>query len=434
MKPRTILLFVLVLGAIVCTALFLEWNREELMHSFTFMGFSFSVMRAFVITVLLAAVLPSIYFSLKYTRLMGRIKTLEAGETAAATAAVGQAEGEAAFRHGSYQRALELLPEQGNAPVLLPRAKSLIAQGEREQAQKILADSFSQGHDIETGYLLVQLQKELGLSPEATLKSLSANNPEHAIRAFNLLLTHYETEGNWSACLELTKQMQRHHHEIPAHRLAGYRYEWLREQSGETTKKKIEGYQQIIKQDPDFVPAHLALGDVHMETGSVEKAFRIYEQAFEKTRNPVFLDRLERYYLEQGRPEDAIQVYRQMLVRIGGPLLEFQLGKLYFKLEMLDESLATLEPLEATHAKIPGFLAYLAEIRARRLRQDEALETLKRLLANRGFSGQDFICIHCRTAYHEWQARCDHCGRWNQVTLEAALVEPERVSTSPLYY
>jgi len=434
MKPKTFLLFVLIVAAVICTVLFIEINGDELRHQFVFFGRSFSIMRGMVAIILISAILPSCYFSLKYFRLLTRVKELETAADDVARANKGMLEGETAYQHGHYRRALDLLPAVESKAASLLRAKCLIALGEREQALQILRRSYLAEADIESGYLMVQLQQEQGLSPEETLRNLIASNPEHAKRAFELLLAYYERNGQWSACLATAKQMQQHHHEVAPERLIAYRYEWLSEQTDETPKKLIEGYQQIIKQAPDFVPAQLALGDVHMTSGAVEKAFRVYEQAFEKSRNPVFLDRLETFYLEQDRPEDAIQVYRQLLVKVGGPLLKFQLGKLYFKLEMLDEALAILEPLETSHGKVPGYLAYRAEIKARRYRQDEALEDMKRLLVFRGFAGQDFICVNCSTPYHAWQARCDHCHQWNKIILEAALVKPEEVSTSPLYY
>jgi len=94
----------------------------------------------------------------------------------------------------------------------------------------------------------------------------------------------------------------------------------------------------------------------------------------------------------------------------------------------LDDNLLQVAALEKELTDILGRYSTTVD------RQDEALEDMKRLLVFRGFAGQDFICVNCSTPYHAWQARCDHCHQWNKIILEAALVKPEEVSTSPLYY
>jgi lipopolysaccharide biosynthesis regulator YciM len=286
----------------------------------------------------------------------------------------------------------------------------------------------------EAAYLLADARTKLDDSPEPILRELIRKSPSKAHEAYQRLMAFADHRRQWQMCLDLAAEMKAVGIAYDAQKLLGYRYEWIQAQPDLPPKKCIERYQQILKDAPDFAPASLALADTYMMVQAEEKAFRVYEHAFEQTRNPIFLDRIERYYLEQGRPEDAIQIYRQLLVSMGGPLIKFQLGKLYYKLEMLDDSLEILEPLRGHLGHLPGYLLCLADIKARRNRHDEATEDLKSLIQHRGDQGEDFVCDHCSAHYPEWQARCDQCSRWDRIRLEASLVKTEPVSTSPLYF
>ena len=436
MKLKTALL--LVASIVVIWVLYAFFNHEInsgiFASNFFFLGYSFSVLYSFLVAMMLAAVVPSLYFSIIYHRLLNERKHLEKGRSQSLQSRRNYEKARDLFHHGALDLVPETLGNDETPDGLLLKAKALRGSGDREGAVKLLRQCLKQEAPAEAAYLLVRLLEEVEQPNLDVLRGLVEGDPEHAVKAYGLLLDHYDRRGQWSACLETLQRMKDSGVPLPEGREAAYRYEWIRSRDNWPNKRIIEGYQQVLKEAPHFVPANLALGDTYMAEGSVEKAFRIYEQAFAQTRNPVFLDRLENFYLELGRPENAIQVYRELLVKLGGPLIKFQLGKLYFKLEMLDESLGVLEPLKGALGHIPGYLFYLAEIKARRDRMDEALGDLKQLVRQRGFEGQDFKCVRCETEYTAWQSRCEKCRRWDTITLEAGLVSAEAVSTAPLYY
>lgn len=437
MKAKTALLIAVIALVIVVPALFFAepQNKEILGQSFAFLGMQFPVGRSLMMVFVLAAVLPSLYFSAKMIKIIRQNKASDRISHQNQKVHDELEQAQAFYDHGDLEAVVDALDNHNTPAAVYLRAKARAGLGEREQAKTDLRDNFLEAEHTPSGYLLAQCMEEDGENPLEVLQAIIRKEGDQARAARMKLLQAYDRMEDWEACHRLAGEITAAGEELPPEQNAAYQYENILRQASEMpVKKQIEAFQTILRHVPDFVPANLALGDAHMASGNVEKAFQVYEHAFLETRNPVFLERFEAYYLEQGRPEDAIQIYRELLVRIGGPLIKFQLGKLYFKLEMADDSLEVLEPLETTLGHIPGYLFYLAELKVRRGRYQEALDYFKKLAEAQGFRGEDYICGHCQTAYQNWQRRCTTCRHWGSITLEAGLVSVEKVPQNPIHY
>ncbi len=436
MKPKTAVIIILMAIGILAPIRFIMYdhNQEILHQEFVFLGYGFTVVKALVFGMILAAILPSAYFSVKYAKVMKKTRSDEKMRKSTGLLQGKAAQARDQFLHEFYAGALAHTSTSNEPSDQLLTARIHLAMDEPNQAIPLLERLFEESQSVEAGYLLAETLAATNQSPLETLRTMVKNQPQHAVRARRLMLAHYDRKGAWPECLDLVRELQELGVETETAVIAGYRYENTRRQDDLPPKKAVDQYQRILKECPDFVPASLGLGDTYMLMGLVEKAFGVYEHAFKQTHNPVFLDRLEQFYLEQGRPEDAIQIYRELLVRLGGPLVKFQLGKLYYKLEMTDEALDILEPLRFELNDIPGFLYYLAELKARRGRLDEASEDLARLAAISGFDGEDFVCTHCKTPYKGWEARCGQCRKWDTITLEAGLVARSHIPLTPIRY
>lgn len=436
MKPKTVFLLIF-FGLLTFSAyLFIqsEQNLRIFNGEFHFLGFHFFVINGIVAALLFAVLLPSIFFSFKYHELSRHTKSIEREVRADKDARERMDLTRDLYQHGLYRAALDRLDQPETASDHILKARLLEALERPDEATPLLKQAFYEDHQVEAGYLLADNLERLEHSPLEVLGSLAQSDSKHARKAWQRLLAYYDRHALWAECLEIADRLKALGYEIPRNQWVGYHFEAIRDQRDLPLKARVDQYRQVLKSIPDFVPAHLALGDAYMTAGAVEKAFKTYENAFVNTRNPVFLDRLERYYMETDRPEDAIQVYRQLMVKWGGPLINYHLGKLYFKLEMMDESLSILEPLKEALGKIPGYLYILAELKARRERSDEALEDLKELIRNGGFVPRDLLCSNCQTPYGTWRARCDRCHQWNRINMRTDLLRVEPVALSPLYY
>ena len=435
MKLNKVLLLVAITAILLSMGLFVinPGNREVLTQQFSLYGLSFSVMKGLVLAVILAAVVPSAYFTWRYAQIMKQMSDEKRNRGDADVDLKQWEKAGALLLHGQLEAALKLMDGKDGPRHIELKAKILREMGDLEEARDLLYKAFEETSHAELGYLLVDTLEKLEQSPLEILRALVRIDPKNALQARRKLLEYYDKEDDWRACLELIADLEKSGEEIDANQKAAYRYEEILI-SELPPKNEVDALQQIIKAMPEFVPAALALGDAWMRQGAVEKAFKVYERSFEKTHNPIFLDLIEAFYMEQARPEDAIQIYRELMVRINQPLIKFQLAKLYFKLQMTDECLELLEPMRGALGHIPGYLAYMMQARARRERWDEALDDARLLAESCGFSGQDHICTSCSASYHEWQSRCDQCKKWNTITLEAALVINESVPTPPIAY
>jgi lipopolysaccharide biosynthesis regulator YciM len=119
-----------------------------------------------------------------------------------------------------------------------------------------------------------------------------------------------------------------------------------------------------------------------------------------------------------------------------GTLPRFYLGKLYFRLEMLDDALSVLSSLEgrATHAPTLHYL--LGRIHERRHQYREAALQYRLVIKETKLVQLSYQCRACGEATVEWIDRCPACGEWNSVEVdfrEEISFEELGLAPAPIY-
>ena len=203
--------------------------------------------------------------------------------------------------------------------------------------------------------------------------------------------------------------------EVEHRRLVGFRYEMGRSmlEAGDLERaRKI--FRGVIKLDKDFVPALLGLGEVYLEEGEVADAAELWEKAYKMTSSIMMLLRLEDLYLKQGEPGKAIEIYTQAVHWTPQNIsLKFFLGKLYYRLEMIDEAFDILSTVDWGDKDFPDVHKLLGNIYLRRGSLGLAASEFKKAL---GFKKQIIIpytCSNCELRTTDWSGRCPNCGKWN---------------------
>jgi lipopolysaccharide biosynthesis regulator YciM len=203
--------------------------------------------------------------------------------------------------------------------------------------------------------------------------------------------------------------------EVEHRRLVGFRYEMGRSmlEAGDLERaKKI--FRNVIKLDKDFIPALLGLGEVYLEEGKVSDAAELWEKAYKITSSIMMLLRLEDLYLKQGEPGKAIEIYTQAVHWNPQNIsLKFFLGKLYYRLEMIDEAFDILSSVDWGDKDFPDVHKLLGNIYLRRGSLGLAASEFKKAL---GFKKQIIIpytCSNCELRTTDWSGRCPNCGKWN---------------------
>ena len=238
----------------------------------------------------------------------------------------------------------------------------------------------------------------------------------------------YQVLGRWEDVYEtqrqlLSKSLSPAEKEVEQRRLVGVTYEFgrsLLEQGDLEQARKT--FRSVLKLDSNFVPAYLGLGEVFLEEDKGKEAAELWEKAYKTTSSIVLLHRLEDFHIRQGDPSRAIEVYTQVVnAKPNDALLKFFLGKLYYRLEMIDEAFGVLSSVDWGDKELSEVHKLLGNIYLRKGSLGLAASEFKKAL---GFRKQLIIPYTCSSCDHkttEWSGRCENCGKWNTygINLEA---------------
>lgn len=249
------------------------------------------------------------------------------------------------------------------------------------------------------------------------------------IEALARLRDIYIKTGKWDGAHELQGRVVRNRKDSieDLRLLMGLRYEFAKvlfnRGEREKSKKLLKG---IIRADKDFIPAYVALGDMLIEEGDGGEAADIWEKGYYMNYNEILLHKLEDYYLHLGEPEKIIWIYKKAIsLNPRNPALKFYLGKLYYRLEMLDEAFDVLAELEGTENLMPELYKLLGTIYERKEELGKAVAEFKKALGLRKRVVVPYFCPLCDCHTYEWSGRCPRCGAWNSFTVSPVHLKKE---------
>ena len=203
--------------------------------------------------------------------------------------------------------------------------------------------------------------------------------------------------------------------EVEHRKLIGFKYELGRSmlEAGDLERAR-KVFRSVIKLDKDFVPAYLGLGEVYLEEGKSKEAGQLWEKSYKMTSSVLLLHRLEDLYLKQGEPGNAIEIYKQAVTwKPQDTTLKFFLGKLYYRLEMIDEAFDILTTVDWGDREYPDVHKLLGNIYLRRGSLGLAASEFKKALRFKKQVIVPYFCSNCQHRTTEWAGRCPNCGKWN---------------------
>jgi len=250
-------------------------------------------------------------------------------------------------------------------------------------------------------------------------KEAIASDPSN-LTALIRLRDLYQKLNHWEELFEtqsklLANALAPSEQDVEHRRLVGFKYEFGRSllEAGDLERaRKI--FRGVIKLDKDFIPAYLGLGEVFLEEGKAKEAAELWEKAYKMTSSVLLLHRLEDLYLKQGEPGKAIEIYNQAVSwRPQDITLKFFLGKLYYRLEMIDEAFDILSSVDWGDKELPDVHKLLGNIYLRRGSLGLAASEFKKALGFRKQIIIPYVCSNCEHKTMEWAGRCPNCGKWN---------------------
>ncbi len=250
-------------------------------------------------------------------------------------------------------------------------------------------------------------------------KEAIAKDPSN-LTALTKLRDLYQKLNHWEELYEtqsklLANALAPSEQDVEHRRLVGFKYEFGRSllEAGDLERaRKI--FRGVIKLDKDFIPAYLGLGEVFLEEGKAKEAAELWEKAYKMTSSVLLLHRLEDLYLKQGEPGKAIEIYNQAVSwKPQDITLKFFLGKLYYRLEMIDEAFDILSSVDWGDKELPDVHKLLGNIYLRRGSLGLAASEFKKALGFRKQIIIPYVCSNCEHKTMEWVGRCPNCGKWN---------------------
>ena len=452
MRVRTFLFIVLAMGVVYALASLFLANREVLERSFHFWG---------------GADLP-LGLTLLVFLVVGVVITVLAGLTREAGVLVDQSRRRRATRRAEeieeeYTRGLTAVLEGRSEDSLrhfravLERDSrhfnTLLKLGEVLRAEQKYAEAIEyhrKAHHLKEDdprplYGLVEDYEAKGDLDRARAmvgKIIAIN--KHSVPAWRKLRALHMKERNWGKALEAHERVEKYANADDPRDAAdrrvgrGVRHEMACEQfrAGQA-KEAIAGFRKLIKESPTFVPAHVRLGEALRQEGHDSEAVEVWEQAFEATNSPVFLELLEEHFLQREQPLQAIEALKRCAGRARrDTLARFHLGKLYFRLEMLDDSLAVLSALEGRASYAPTLHYLLGRIHERRKNFREASGEYRKVIKETELVHLEYRCRSCGASSPEWVDHCSTCGEWATVEMdfrEEMSIEELGIPPAPVY-
>jgi tetratricopeptide (TPR) repeat protein len=228
-----------------------------------------------------------------------------------------------------------------------------------------------------------------------------------------------EREGRWDDVIDVQKAVLKQEHDeadrVREHlNMFGYRYELAREsmERGELEKAN-KGFRNIVREDANFVPAYLGIAEAMLREGESEAAVSFLEKAYEQTSSLIILARIEDLLINLGEPARLIRTYRKSISeKPRNDMLKFFIGKLFYRLEMIDDAFEALSSLDMPDA-FPDYYRLMGELYLRRNQCDKAVREFKKTPHLKHSLRLPYCCSVCGHTGDGWSGRCPECGSWN---------------------
>ena len=319
---------------------------------------------------------------------------------------------------------LESILEQRKAhvPARMLLGDIFMKTGRSEEAVKLFeAICLDDPDQVEARYQLAEALMAVR-NPDASvvvLKKLASDHPKKALRAWRRLRAIHMEAQRWEEASDAHKKLLAH---FAAELTQGEKAQGsalayqvgLAKVEADQFKDAAQIFQQVIKDEPEFVPAYLSLGRCMILQDQEAQGLEILLEGFRKTGEGTFLQELEDYFIQLGRPEDGLAVMRRVAATSKHATTgKFFLGKMLYRLEILDEALDLFQEVRSQVVYSPILFFFMAKIHSRRGRLDAALNEYRQLLRNLGVLKLRFECAVCGQRTQDYADRCDSCGSWN---------------------
>jgi lipopolysaccharide biosynthesis regulator YciM len=234
-----------------------------------------------------------------------------------------------------------------------------------------------------------------------------------------------EQMRKWDELIELEKTLSKKklsddERDMVQRSLIGYHYEYGRQSlENNDIEKAGKAFKTVIKMDNLFIPAHLGTAQVMLSENDTEGAINYLEKLYDQTKSIIFLVRLEDLLISVGEPSRLLRIYRTAATNNSNDIvLKFFMAKLYYRLEMLDDSLGIIDRLD-TGAYFEDEIRRLkGGILIKRGQYEGAVKEFGKIINLKKAILIPYTCTNCGFESNEWTGRCPSCEQWNTYTFK----------------
>jgi tetratricopeptide (TPR) repeat protein len=453
MKIRTVLF--LLVGAIVVAALSILYttNQDTLSRPLVFgRGLTVPVWFAILMVSGVSMLVPLLFGVLRDLRRMFRNLTARRRIRSQQAAEERYLQGVESMLNGREERALEHF----NAVLALnpDHFEALLKAGEVLRTLRRYGEAIEYHRraarvregDLHPLYSLVADYEESGVREEAkaVLDRIIDMKPKRSLNAYRRYRAICISEGAWEKAWEIQQKIEELLSEMGRSKSPekkyhlGIRYMLARRLVDRGRQREAIGILRRLRtMEPGFVPAHLALGKALVAIDQPEEAVEVWEEGYQATGHPICLSTIEDHYLELEQPRKAIEALKAALWKGKKDIIpRFFLGKLYYRLEMVDEALQQFAQMKGQVTYFPSLHYYLAKIMERHGNYREAIREMEIVLQQAEILKVEYVCATCSRRHPAWIDYCERCGEWNSVVVdfqEERPVEELGISTAPVY-
>ncbi|MBI5561165.1 MAG: tetratricopeptide repeat protein [Deltaproteobacteria bacterium] len=348
----------------------------------------------------------------------------------------GFREGVNIFLKGNTKKAIELLEASldGNPrsrDIRLKLADAYMETGLHSKAAEVLGNHILHNpDDMEVLFDLAICSEKIGDKAgfEKSLREvlrLDKTNP----RAIRLLRDMKMREGDWEEAIRCEKTLissERGENAATRERekkiLTGLLYEaalrYIKDDKIDTAEDRAK--EALKTGEGNFVPAYILMGELFLKRYNTSGARKLWERAYERTKDVVFLLRLEDIYLGVSNPEGILTLYKDAINRDPGNVnLRLLLSRLYLRLEMVDNAMRELERIEDEASENFFRKLLLAEAYLRRRQSEKAALLFQDAVMPDKDLTPPFRCGVCGYMPGDWHYRCPCCSEWNTFIMSA---------------
>ena len=263
-----------------------------------------------------------------------------------------------------------------------------------------------------------QSTKTLPVQKE-TVKELTLPESNNLDNLFRLRDTHLKSE-DWNEAIVIQNQI------IPKIKDSDKRKEEKRKVSifyyesamgsfkNDFFQAAIQKLRNSIKEDPNFIASHILLGECYLKSGKEKKALKTWESGYQQTDDPLFLKRIDKFYIDRNQPKEVIELYQDAINKKPKvPLLHFLLGETYIRFEMFDDAMSEFQKAYAYNPDSIALNLLIGKIYERKDDFESASGEYQKAFQKELESVLKFTCGKCGFQVNKWVGRCPECKEWD---------------------